>query len=124
MSMLTLKRHQRRLVNHFPRYKIEDPNPIVGEKVAHDPTHGQSVHDSQDDISGPFITRTNTYTGQTVRISSDQSKLLQEISDHFDPNTNIADLLIMHEITGYKVVNENSREFWDEFATDRVTSLD
>ena len=41
-----------------------------------------------------------------------------ELDSHFDPNSNIADHLIMYEITGHKNDDEFSKEFWEQYAAE------
>ena len=36
------------------------------------------------------------------------------IEDHFDPENNTGDMLFLYEMTGFKVDNEMSKEFWDQ----------
>ena len=44
----------------------------------------------------------------SVKLNKEQKKLLNEIQQYFDPNENICDLIIMYEMTGYKVDTETS----------------
>ena len=51
-------------------------------------------------------------------MNKEQKKLLDEIKQYFDPHGNICDLVIMYEMTGYKVYTETSKEFWEQHIGD------
>ena len=39
--------------------------------------------------------------------------MLKDIEDNFDPDDDIGDLLILYEMTGYKIESERSVEWFD-----------
>ena len=46
-------------------------------------------------------------------MTTDQVKLLKDIEDHFDPGADIGDLMILYEMTGFKLESQRSVEWFD-----------
>ena len=60
---------------------------------------------------------------QLLDSASVTGKLLREIQQQFDPSRNVADILILYEMTGYRSDNRQTTDLWDVVHVDDDSSL-
>ena len=100
LSVLNLKKYQRVSTMHSQQYQIEEIRPSFDKENAIDPSQ-MSVNADEPAASGP-------------KQSEAQCKVLEALEDNFNPDENLADLLILYELTGFKKMDDpKSIEFFD-----------
>ena len=100
LSVLNLKKYQRVSTMHSQQYQIEEISPSFDKENAIDPSQ-MSVNADEPAASGP-------------KQSEAQCKVLEALDYNFNPDENLADLLILYELTGFKKMDDpKSIEFFD-----------
>ena len=100
LSVLNLKKYQRVSTMHSQQYQIEEIRPSFDKENAIDPSQ-MSVNADEPAAPGH-------------KQSEAQCKILEALEDDFNPDENLADLLILYELTGFKKMDDpKSIEFFD-----------